>query len=1235
MSRIPWIPLFAAILLAMPWAIFSQNNDLTSEVAFSHAENTPSPSDESTTNFGNGTIASSFWADSNDLSGIQDTWLGAAQPDSNHGSDTELKAGFSANSSSRWNSLFGIDLSQTNIPHNVTIQSATLALYAKQTSGQPTLRSWICYDETWDASQTDWNDWSVGGALGNQDSGKMMDEVTIATTPGWTEIDITTAIEVAYERYRTGYDSSASILLTGPAWGEDWATFHSSEYVFASERPHFNVTYTWGTTALSGNVEWVDVFPKAPHRIDADNQLTLQAQARTGAGVVASGTTSWTANVGAIDSGGIYTPSQSGIDQIGATISGKTGTLNLQVTPGTPINLDLEAKNVEMTIDESFEFNYTFVDANGNDVTDSTLTWYADYGLINETGFYQPTAVGSDQVTVIWQTLVATADIVVSAGTATNITIESNLSVASGEQVPLLFTVTDRLGNVLPNTAAGSISWVAENGHVDGVGIYTGANVGTWRINATSTSGASGHTFVEVTPGTLASIALVAPNGSQPADEAVLLIVNWLDVLGNEVPVRIPLSNWTAEDGNFRMTPEGVEWLPRREGEWKVGVHVEDEWANATITVVHGAVDHILIASSSEMINADENLALTMDAEDSKGNRWQVNGNWVMMEPEAAPWLSYTANGAQFDGVVSGNWTIRAEYVVGNDSFSTFLVLEVIPGTLAQILLEGDGLQVSADSWHDFSPQFFDEDGNQLGEIQLNWTFSHNGIESDRSGEIRSNSGIWYPVSSGHHEIEVEAAGVFASLGIDVEPGIAHTIRSLQTNGVVVKSGNITTIQINATDLDGNDFGTDVSWTLPHNSVDLTNGTRAGEYLVRGIKAGSYNLEFYSGLADGEVTIIVQNGEVTSLEVKINKQNVKTGEIIDVEIIAYDYGKNKIQINPDDVMISSTVGDFGYSTGDFWQLSVDNSGNQQRIDVNYDSAHGEAYVDVSADPLRAFGDSNLATTLWVGIAAVLMLFTLLIAMLRRRSRVEQDALDHHFGEHENEPSKANVDLMAGYKPSKKARMAARQAFQQMQPAMGHANWAGYQQAQQSAESAVQMAYEKQQVAEPVMAQTAFQQQETAPQPTSQPELETWTNSTSDEQTTGEHWTTEQVWAWGRSQGWSDEQIANYESVYEESVRNPSSQEPTTETIPIEPQVVSEEVVEIQPPPVEEVIETSEVEQTETTPPVEQSVVKDVRQKGIMKAMPGTTQGEAGWYLDGDGNPSRWDIELDGTWHRTG
>ena len=56
---------------------------------------------------------------------------------------------------------------------------------------------------------------------------------------------------------------------------------------------------------------------------------------------------------------------------------------------------------------------------------------------------------------------------------------------------------------------------------------------------------------------------------------------------------------------------------------------------------------------------------------------------------------------------------------------------------------------------------------------------------------------------------------------------------------------------------------------------------------------------------------------------------------------------------------------------------------------------------------------------------------------------------------------------------------------------------------------------------------------------------------------------------------------------------------------------------------------------EPAPQETQTSRTDVRKKGIMKAMSGTTQGEAGWYLDGDGNPSRWDIDADGTWHQTG
>ena len=144
--------------------------------------------------------------------------------------------------------------------------------------------------------------------------------------------------------------------------------------------------------------------------------------------------------------------------------------------------MDLDPLSVALTIDDTYQFNWTIQDSNFNEVVSASPTWYADYGSINGTGFYQPTTIGQDSVTVIWQSLYATAEIDVSAGVASILSFQPNLSVASGEHIPLVYTVTDRLGNPLQNGAEGSVSWEAENGHIDGVGIFTGDAVGVWKL---------------------------------------------------------------------------------------------------------------------------------------------------------------------------------------------------------------------------------------------------------------------------------------------------------------------------------------------------------------------------------------------------------------------------------------------------------------------------------------------------------------------------------------------------------------------------------------------------------------------------------------------------------------------------------------------------------------------------------------------------------------------------------
>jgi hypothetical protein len=408
---------------------------------------------------------------------------------------------------------------------------------------------------------------------------------------------------------------------------------------------------------------------------------------------------------------------------------------------------------------------------------------------------------------------------------------------------------------------------------------------------------------------------------------------------------------------------------------------------------------------------------------------------------------------------------------------------------------------------------------------------------------------------------------------------------------------------------------------------------------VRGVEIGTHNLQFHSGLADGSVFVTVLHGDVVNIVINIVKENVKTGEIIDVEVTAYDYGGNKISLNPDNVHLTSSAGNFGHSTGDFWQMVIQNSGSQQRISVVYGTAQGEAFIDVTADPLRAFGDSNLATSLWAGIAVTVVMFFLLIARLRRRSREEEAALDHHFGV--DEP-RETLDPMAGYKPSKKARAAARQAFIQMQPQMAQPQWGGYQQIPQMVPTSPREMASPSDHPEPVLPETIAMPQQIEPtlQPT-QSEPEVWTNNTSDNQTSQttemneSSWTTEQVWEWGRTQGWSDEQIAAYETVYDESVRNPPKQThevfevvETTQELDEKP----EEIINPEPTPISETVVEEVVE---PAPQKSQTAKPDVRDKGIMKAMSGTTQGEAGWYLDGEGNPSRWDIDDDGIWHRTG
>jgi hypothetical protein len=64
-----------------------------------------------------------------------------------------------------------------------------------------------------------------------------------------------------------------------------------------------------------------------------------------------------------------------------------------------------------------------------------------------------------------------------------------------------------------------------------------------------------------------------------------------------------------------------------------------------------------------------------------------------------------------------------------------------------------------------------------------------------------------------------------------------------------------------------------------------------------------------------------------------------------------------------------------------------------------------------------------------------------------------------------------------------------------------------------------------------------------------------------------------------------------------------------------------------------------LDQAETTSPEPKPVIieekKEVTSSGVMLACEGTIQGQTGWYHDGMGNTSYWQVDEVGTWTRLG
>ena len=954
----------------------------------------PKLTNSSLTNNGDGTWTVTYSVD-------MDTTLDSGNTTADRTESPQFEVGWTDDRQETRIGLLGLDLSAEGFPTNTTIENASLQLHLDVSPGPVDVQAWSILRQDWAIEESTWitrnvnSQWSSPGALGNMDSGAWQDRQLVQTNSSMVEFDVTQTVEIAQYRQLNSQDSRAGFLLT-PGFGGEMgvASFHSSESTLPSHRPVVEITFRWESpTFLVNSPTWVDIQPKLGIS-DADSTLDFIAQIRSERGTAVNAGVSWSTTSGTIDGSGRLSPMQSGIITIGAEGAGASGTQEVLIQSGAPLGLAMANTNYSITVDDVVPIIAYGVDQHWNPVYGLSFIWSTSSGMIDNSGMYTPTELGTHTVAAQWGNHVAISNVTVDVGGASRIILPEGLTARAGVGTQIMAEAEDRLGNPLPLSAAAGLDWSVERGSIDSAGYYVGQEVGNWQINVTSGVGANGTGIITVIPGLVNSLEIIDPNRVISADEALPLDLRWHDRVGNNVSVLLPLENWSAENGNFRYNQGFVEWLPSQAGTWRISAQAEGVETWIDLTVVTGEISRVWIDVEHDIFTADDETSMVLQAEDNRGNRWPISAEWAVEESVVTPSLISDVDGVRFIGGLVGTWTVTANHSGPDGAFSAYLQIEVRPGRLAGISLAGDGTTISADDSIALNPILTDADGNIIEDVQLNWTVDG----EDLTPQMRLSGGVWQPTETGDRLIEVDAAGRSARSRIYVEQGTPHAIEidiSLPIGGGVTYSGEVFQITTYAVDLDGNQAPWPVEWDLPTNSIEIEETTEIGVYDAIGLGEGIWNVEANNGTARGNFTLQVFIGEARSLRIGQHGGVGEQGSTFSLEVSLVDYGGNSVPMQISQFVFETDIGPVRHDIGPYWFLELENPGDGQEVKVRYEGWTAATYVDVEPTGIDRLTSSQGGQILIGGFMVVGLLIGLLALVIRKNS-VEEPHWDDEY-----------------------------------------------------------------------------------------------------------------------------------------------------------------------------------------------------------------------------------------------
>ncbi len=528
---------------------------------------------------------------------------------------------------------------------------------------------------------------------------------------------------------------------------------------------------------------------------------------------------------------------------------------------------------------------------------------------------------------------------------------------------------------------------------------------------------------VIVTLGATQSINLTGNKENLSADEVVQLTVTEFDIRGNSGTMFVPSSEWTIPEGtSIHVQPgQAAIWTPGPIGVQTISVTTDGFTSSWEVNVSRGMGVDLVMNVDRTILTSDESVDLTMSIVDIRGNLLAVEGNWSTLAPQANAWISGNGSQATFDGTLAGNWTVRAEYngpASGNVNMSDELVLDVRVGRISLISIDGHDSNLNTGDVLQLNPFATDLDGNIIPDATFNW--SVDGPSGDESVDSVNNT--FTPSTEGQHNILVESGGRPSSIRVQVGWSEPIDINVTTTGGdwyLTVVTGESLLLHVEGLDVMGDWHPYNPTWGVDENfgSIEVSGG--AGDYVYHADGVNWTQLHAFANGKEYTILVYVTPGPLDHLEVYIPDSGIQ-GESVLYTVRGFDVSGNGISIPLCDLSMTSSGGRTECDEELGWRLYLDNDGEQHIVTATYEGSEGTGFIDIQATLLD--GQFGSSTDVMAG-GAVLIAILISIVLLVVYSRVKKLAIEYEEELAEEEKERAVKELGVPLPPTVNPRMS--------------------------------------------------------------------------------------------------------------------------------------------------------------------------------------------------------------------